>query len=144
MKYMVMLFFCFYSLQGYASETAELTSAELKSKVVEINNAQNKVMMLGSTTADVDVLFSLYTEDFVYIHEIYGGTYTREHLYNNTVKYLKKGGYKRVDDRYKIIRMIPGLNAVAVERLETDDGAKHLAVFEFEGSKVKKITEYWE
>jgi hypothetical protein len=39
--------------------------------------------------------------------------------------------------------MIPGKNAVAVERRE-NSGAIRLSVFEFEGYKVSKIIEYWE
>jgi hypothetical protein len=143
MKYIIIFFCCFTSIYSAAGEKTKLTPIELISRISEINNAQNKVMMLGSTKTDVDDLFSLYTDDFVYIHEVYGGTYTRKHLYKNTMKYLKSGGYKRTTDRYKIINSILGINAIAVERLKIDDNVKHLAVFEFDGSKVSKITEYW-
>lgn len=128
-----------------ANTLSALSSEELKNKVIAINNAQNKAIRLKTTVADADELFSLYTDDFVYIHEVYGGIYTREDLYNNTVKYIKSGGYTRTDDRYKIISMIPGYNAIAVQREQTYKGitSKHLAVFEFTGDKVSKITEYW-
>ena len=129
-----------------AETSAILSSEELKSKIVEINKAQNKAIMLGTTVDDVDKLFSLYTDDFIYIHEVYGGIYKRDELYKNTVKYVKNGGYTRTDDRYQIISMIPGHNAIAVERKQTyeEKTTNHLAVFEFTGDKVSKITEYWQ
>lgn len=122
-----------------------LSSEDLKNKVIEINKAQNKANRLETTVTDVDDLFSLYTDDFVYVHEVYGGTYTRADLYNNTVKYVKSGGYTSTNDRYKIVAMIPGFNSIAVQREQTYEGVtvKHLAVFEFSGDKVSRITEYW-
>lgn len=130
------------SANSIAGDKAQLSVTQLKQKIVEINRAQNKVLMHNSSVKDADDLFSLYTDDFVYIHEVYGGEYTRKHLYRNTVKYLKSGGYNRVDDRYTIVNMMTGLNAIAVLR-EEQDGDRHLAVFEFNGDKVSKITEYW-
>lgn len=47
-------------------------------------------------------------------------------------------------ERYKILRILPGFGAAAVERLEVASGKIHLSVFEFEGNKVSKIIEYWE
>ena len=52
-----------------ASELQVLSSEALKAKVVEITEAQNKVMLKGSTPADVDKLFALYSDDFVYRHD---------------------------------------------------------------------------
>ena len=128
-----------------ADEPPSLSQEELKEMVREINKVQNQVMYKGSTVADVDRLFSMYTEDFVYQHDKYGGVYTRENLYNNTARYVKSGGYQRTDDRYVILEMIAGLNAVAVLRREIYKGEAqdHLSIFEFEGSKVSKIKEYW-
>ena len=54
---------------AHATDTPTLTADALKAKVIEVTNAQNKVMMQGATTADVDQLFSLYTDDFTYVHE---------------------------------------------------------------------------
>ncbi len=128
---------------AYGQDNADLTEDQLLTKVEEINAAQNAVMMQGSDTGTVDFLFSQYTDDFVYEHEVYGGTYSRETLYQNTVNYLNRGGYTLTEDRYTILRMIPGGNAVAVERRE-NGGAIHLSVFEFRGDKVSRIVEYWE
>ncbi|ESP94366.1 hypothetical protein [Pseudoalteromonas luteoviolacea] len=128
-----------------AIESVSLTPSELKKAVNLINGLQNKILMSGSQISDVDTLFSHYTEDFVYIHEVYGGTYTRQHLYSNYVKFLKAGDYQRKDDRYKVTAMIAGHNAISVERQEIYEGeiVKHLSVFEFKGHKVSKIIEYW-
>lgn len=122
-----------------------LTADELQARVVEITDAQNRVMMDGSTVADIDELFSLYTPDFVYIHEVYGGTYTRDQLRANTVRALEAGRYNRSQPRYRVTSMIPGHNGIAVEREEVSSGiAKHhLAVFEFRDDKVSRIIEYW-
>ena len=122
-----------------------LSANELKAKVVEVADAQNKVMLQGSTVADVDALFSLYTDDFVYIHAAYGGTYTRDELYRNTVRLLERGLYNKTEPRYTLISTIPGYEGIAVERQETHKGitSNHLAVFEFRDGKVSKIVEYW-
>ncbi len=128
-----------------AADTLPLSSDELKTKVIEVTDAQNKVMMHGSTVADVDRLFSLYTDDFTYIHEAYGGTYTRDGLYANTIRLLERGIYSKTEPRYTLVSTIPGYNGIAVERQETHKGvtSKHLAVFEFRDGKVSKIIEYW-
>lgn len=130
---------------SHAAELRVLSPTELKAKLVEVTDVQNKVMMLGSTVADVDALFSLYTKDFVYVHEVYGGVYTREDLYKNTVRLLERGKYAMTEPRYTIVSMIPGHNGIAVEREQISKGEakKHLAVFEFREDKISKITEYW-
>lgn len=122
-----------------------LTADELQAKVVAITDAQNKVMMRGSTAADVDVLFTLYTPDFIYIHEAYGGAYTRDELHANTLRALEAGRYGGLEPRYRVIAMIPGHNGIAVEREEVSRGIakRHLAVFEFRDDKVSRIIEYW-
>lgn len=128
-----------------AADSLPLSADELKAKVIEITDAQNKVMMHGSTVADVDKLFSMYADDFTYIHEAYGGTYTKDVLYGNTVRLLKRGIYSKTEPRYTLVSTTPGHNAIAVERQETHKGVtkKHLSVFEFRDAKVAKIIEYW-
>lgn len=111
-------------------------------KVEEVTDAQNKVMMQGSTKADVDELFALYSSDFVYEHEAYGGAYSRETLYKNTLRVLDAGRYDMSSARYTITSTIAGDDAIAVERKE-HTGATHLAVFEFKNGKVSRIVEYW-
>lgn len=56
---------------------------------------------------------------------------------------MESGQYQLTEGRYEILDVMTGLNAAAVERLEVESGKVHLSVFEFEGSKVSRITEYW-
>ncbi|MCT6698398.1 hypothetical protein [Rheinheimera sp. 4Y26] len=134
---------------GAAAQPADarvLDAEELKAKVVAITDAQNKVMLKGSSQADVDALFAMYHADFVYQHQVYGGEYSREKLYANTLRLQAMGKYNLTAPRYQIQAQIPGYNAVAVQRMEMQQGAvhHHLAVFEFRGDKVSRIIEYWQ
>ncbi|MBU1618388.1 MAG: hypothetical protein KJ556_02690 [Gammaproteobacteria bacterium] len=130
---------------GAASELKVLSADELKARIIEINTLQNKVMLKGSVPADVDNLFAFYTDDFVYRHDVYGGHYSKDELYSNTLRLLAMGKYDKTEPRYRIISQIPGYNAIAVERQEKHKGVvkNHLAVFEFRQDKVTKIIEYW-
>ena len=136
---------CFLAFVVPASELQVLAPEALKAKVVEITEAQNKVLLKGSTPADVDKLFDLYHNDFVYRHEVYGGDYQKDTLYNNTLRLQAMGKYNNTEPRYRILTLIPGHNAIAVERQEKYQGElkSHLAVFEFQGDKVSRIVEYW-
>ncbi|TDR43984.1 hypothetical protein DFR29_106129 [Tahibacter aquaticus] len=122
-----------------------LSAEELHGKVIEVTDLQNKVMMHESSVADVDKLFSLYTDNFTYIHAAYGGTYTKDELYGNTIRLLERGMYNKTEPRYTLVTTISGYNSIAVQRQETHKGvtSRHLAVFEFQGAKVSRITEYW-
>jgi len=137
---------CFLVMAGtVAAEPVVLSADELKAKIVEITAAQNQVMLQGSTAEDVDKLFALYSDDFVYRHDVYGGNYSKDELYANTMRLLAMGKYDKTEPRYRIINQIPGYNAIAVERQEVHKGVtkNHLAVFEFRQGKVTKIIEYW-
>ncbi|MDF3126161.1 hypothetical protein [Rheinheimera sp. 1928-s] len=138
--------FCFlFIANAGAAQLKVLSAEELKAKVVEITTAQNQVMLKGSAQADVDKLFALYSDDFVYRHDAYGGNYSKEQLYANTLRLLAMGKYDKTGPRYRILSQIPGYNAVAVERQEVHKGVvkNHLAVFEFRQDKVTTIIEYW-
>lgn len=128
-----------------ATEPSVLSADELKAKVVAITAAQNQVMLQGSIPADVDKLFSYYSDDFVYRHDVYGGNYSKEELYANTLRLQAMGKYAKTEPRYRIVSQIPGYNGIAVERQEVHKGMvkNHLAVFEFRENKVTKIIEYW-
>ena len=130
---------------AHATELPVLSAEELTAKVVEITAAQNQVMLQGSTQEDVDKLFAFYTDDFVYRHDVYGGNYSKDQLYANTLRLIKLGKYDKTEPRYRIIAQMPGYNAVALERQEVHKGVvkHHLAVFEFRQDKVAKIIEYW-
>lgn len=138
--------FCFLVMAcSEAAEPVVLSVDELKAKIVEITAAQNQVMLRGSTAEDVDKLFALYSDDFVYRHDVYGGNYSKDELYANTMLLLAMGKYDKTEPRYRIINQIPGYNTIAVERQEVHKGVvkNHLAVFEFSQGKVAKVIEYW-
>jgi len=126
-----------------AAEVA-LSADKITALVNQVNDASNRVMLKGSTVADVDALFALYSPDFVYVHEVYGGTYSRQQLYNNSLKNLKAGRFQLLQPRYQLLQVIPGLNAAAVQRREFPSGQLHLTVFEFKGGQVAKVIEYWQ
>lgn len=126
-----------------AADNVALTDERIKALVAQVNASSNRMMLSGSKVDDIDTLFSMYTNDFVYIHDAYGGTYSRQTLYDNSVSNLNAGRYKMAQDRYKVLNVMTGLNAAAVERLELKSGKVHLSVFEFKGDQVSKITEYW-
>lgn len=133
-------------LSSLSSSAKALAPEVIMSKVVEINRAQNVVLMKGSTKADLDQLFSLKTEDFTYIHEKYGGTYSRDILYGNYLKRVKNGQYTFEHNRYEIVHVLTGENTAAIQRLQTNTEGEqelHLVVFEFDGDKVSRMVEYW-
>lgn len=140
-----MMLCCLSAFFASADDSKVLAAEALQAKVLEVTEAQNKVMLKGSTPADVDALFALYHPDFVYVHEAYGGAYSRAMLYNNTLKLQAMGKYNLTAPRYRIVAQIPGYNAVAVKREELSQGQSqsHLSVFEFRGDKVSRIVEYW-
>lgn len=141
MRYIIyFILLCLVSLP--AANAKELNSEQLVERVKQVNELQNKVLMADSTKQDIDSLFAQYTDDFTYVHEVYGGTYSRAGLYKNTVKFHGQGDYQFQQPRYQIIQMMTGLNAIAVTRKQFD-GEIHLSVFEFDGEKVKRIIEYW-
>ncbi|WIV96287.1 hypothetical protein [Kinneretia aquatilis] len=122
----------------------ELPPAELEAAVNTINEAQNRAMRASSSAQDVEQLFAQhYAPQFVYVHPAYGGSYSREQLRVNTLRNLRAGRYKDEQGRYQIRRIIPGSGAAAVERLELSSGQLHLSLFEFEGAKLVKLTEFW-
>jgi hypothetical protein len=143
MKIVVMMMGLLMSAACVGANVGEMPADKIKSLVSAENEASNRMMLSGSKESDVDALFAMYSDDFLYIHEVYGGQYTREHLYKNSVRNLNAGRYKNTEGRYRIMNILTGLNAAAVERLEVKSGKVHLTVFEFKGEKISKITEYW-
>lgn len=132
-----------FSGAGMTAEAA-LSADKITALVHQVNDASNRMMLKGSTVADVDALFALYSPDFVYVHEVYGGTYSRQQLYSNSLKNLKAGRFQLVQPRYQVVQVLPGLNAAAVQRREFPSGQLHLTVFEFKGGQVAKVIEYWQ
>ena len=137
-------------LPGYveASETGDLSPQQIEQLVHAVTVAQNKATTRGATIDDVDCLYAMYTADFIYEHPGMDDVYTREHLYSNHVRALHQGRYEEydpVEDAYRIVDMMYGDNAAAVQRIQArlDDAPHRMAVFEFENGKVARIREYW-
>lgn len=87
--------------------------------------------------SDIERKFNQVTDDFVYIHEGYGGEYSRQDLYNGFVRNFNAGWYK--DNKpIKILNAIHGLNMVMIKR-DVDKAT----LFEFRGNKISRITEFW-
>ncbi|WP_196139714.1 hypothetical protein [Aliikangiella sp. G2MR2-5] len=87
--------------------------------------------------ADIDSKFTYLTNDFVYIHEGYGGEYSRQDLYNGFLRNWKNGNYKD-SEPVKILSTFSGLNMLVIKR---EPGGTTL--FEFEKDKISRIKEYW-
>ena len=131
------------------AETAEnLSQRQMERLAYEITEAQNKATTRGATLDDVERLYAMYTEDFIYEHPGMDDVYTREHLYRNHVRALGQGQYEKYDPAeygYRIVDVMPGDNAIAVQRTQArfGDAAPRMAVFEFKNGKVARIREYW-
>ena len=96
-----------------------------------------------ATVTDLDNFYNkFYTTDFKYNHPAYGGIYSRELLYNNTIKYIKSDAYKKEPKRI-ILKKIVGLNAIVVERKYENDSKTTMTLFKFKKNKIYYIEEYW-
>lgn len=111
-----------------------------------------KAFQEGSTVADIDAIFELFTPDFTYVHQQYGGVYSRKRLYNGYINNQKKGRYDGSVADIKVTNMITGLNAVAVEKMfilknkktgKLENGDRQMTFFEFKKGKISRIYEYW-
>ncbi|WP_034058323.1 nuclear transport factor 2 family protein [Lacinutrix jangbogonensis] len=109
-----------------------------------------KTFQSNSSIEDIDRIFELFTDDFTYVHPKYGGTYTREDLYNGYVRNQKNGRYDGSIITIKVLNKIIGLSAVVVHRVyvqKKDDGIKEeeaqMTLFEFKKGKISRIYEYW-
>ena len=136
------------SLQAQNATPAHKDS--LNAVVDEYYRLNLAIFQANSTPDQIDQVFELFTDDFVYEHPKYGGTYSRENLYNGYKRNQANGGYDgSVMDVLEYTR-ITGLNAVVVERsyVRREDngikpGEKQMTLFEFREGKIKRIFEYW-
>jgi len=108
------------------------------------------VFQPNSTVEDIDRIFDLFTDEFVYVHPKYGGTYTREELYEGYVRNQKNGAYNGSIADIRIGKKIIGLNACVVQKHfvekkgdELEEGEPQMTLFEFEKGKISRIFEYW-
>lgn len=125
-----------------ADEEEHLSKEALQEIFKKYKAAQDKVFSKGSTVEGANALFDFYTPDFEYNHPKYGGIYSRELLYNNTVKYLQSGGYDDERER-KVLKTIIGLDAIVVEQQYVGDDKTTMTLIKFKGDKICYIEEYW-
>lgn len=140
----------FVSTRINAQEVNKVHRDSLISIVNEYYELNVKVFQINSTVKDIDNIFNLYTEDFTYVHPKYGGTYTREDLYNGYTRNQKNGGYDGTVMDIKIVNRIIGLNAVVIEKRfikkedsEIIEGESEMTLFELRDGKISRIFEYW-
>ena len=119
-----------------------LDESQLEALYKQYVQAQKQVFTQGSTDADVDHLYSFYTNDFVYNHPGYGDEYSREHLYNNTLRNLKAGRYNNSKKRTTINKIL-GLNAIVIEQQYEGETETTMTLFKFRKDKIYYIHEYW-
>jgi len=134
-----------------AQEFQELNKDSISNLVKQYYELNKQVFAANSTVPDIDRIFDLFTDDFTYIHPKYGGTYSRETLYNGYVRNQKNGAYDGKIVDIKITNIIVGLNAIVVEKKfvkktadgTLEEGAAEMTLFEFRENKIAKIFEYW-
>lgn len=143
-------FLLFSTVQLIAQEATKAHKDSLDSVVEKYYDLNLKIFQANSTIGDIDSAFKLFTDDFEYFHPKYGGTYSREDLYNGYINNQKNGAYDGKITDIKIINKIIGLNAVVVRKSFVEKqngginvGAAEMTLFEFKNGKISRISEYW-
>lgn len=136
--------------QTIAQDASKEHKDSLDSVVKQYYALNLKIFQANSTIDDIEKAFKLFTDDFEYVHPKYGGTYTRQDLYDGYVRNQKNGSYDGKITDIKILNKIIGLNAVVVQKQfveKTDSGTKlgesEMTLFEFKNGKISRIFEYW-
>lgn len=130
----------------YAQTATPAHKDSMATMVQQYYDLNIKIFQKVSTPEQIDSLFTYFTSDFEYIHEKYGGLYTRQDLYEGYLNNQANGGYDGSIVGVELLRMITGLNAVAVERryIQLDGPSEQqMTLFEFRNGKIKRIVEYW-
>lgn len=141
----------FFTDDACGQEATPLHKDSLKNVIHRYYELSLKIYQSNSVAKDIDDLFELFTEDFVYVHPKYGGAYTRKDLYDGYVRNQKNGAYDGSIADLSLKNMIIGLNAVVTERayLKKEDSGEFtevdpgMTLFEFKDGKISKIFEYW-
>jgi len=140
----------FSGLKVNAQEANKAHRDSLNTLVEKYYKLNLKVFQANSQVVDIDNIFEIFTEDFTYVHPKYGGTYTREDLYNGYKRNQKNDGYDGSIIDFKISNKIIGLNAVVVEKRfvkrkegKINEGDSQMTLFEFKNGKIIRIFEYW-
>ena len=136
--------------QIIAQDSKKAHKDSLNTVITKYYDLNLKIFQANSTIVDINNAFALFTDDFTYVHPKYGGTYTREDLYNGYIRNQKNGGYDGTVTDIKITNKIVGLNAVVVQKRfvkenagEIQDGELQMTLFEFKEGKILRIFEYW-
>ena len=135
---------------AFAQEATKVHKDSLNTLVKKYYDLNIKIFQANSTVKDIDNVFELFTDDFTYVHPKYGGTYTREDLYNGYVRNQKNGGYNGSVTNIEVLKKITGLNAVVTQKRfiekkkgKLEKGKPQMTLFEFRKGKISRIFEYW-
>ncbi len=147
------LFISLTTLLSFNISAQEVTVAHKDSINTVLKNYYDlnlKMFQAGSTVRDIDKAFSLFTDDFTYVHEKFEGYYTKESLYKSALRNHKRGGYNGKVTDFKIINKIIGLNGATVQKRFVlkkkgviSESELQMSLFEFKGGKISRIVEYW-
>lgn len=145
------ILFIFFLIGKINAQEIKMTHKDSLNVVLEKYYELNlKVFQSGSNIDDIDNIFSLLTEEFIYVHPKYGGVYTRENLYTGYKRNQEKGSYNGKVIDIQIINKIVGLNAIAVNKRfikkvndKTVEGEINMTLIEFRKGRISKIFEYW-
>lgn len=141
----------FLNIDVKAQEITEAHKDSIRGVVEQYYSLNLKVYQQNSTRDDIDNLFNLFTDDFVYIHPKYGGEYSRKDIYEGYINNQNNGSYNSSITDVKIKNMIIGLNALVTDRVylrraesgEPEEVDPGMTLFEFKDGKICKIFEYW-
>lgn len=129
-------------IQTNREAATPLSNDELMAIFKAYTQAKNSVFRKGSTPEDVDKLYAFYTADFIYDHPGYGGEYSREHLYTNTLRFQKQGRY--ADNKPRILkRVLFGKSSLVVEEENADTKKIYICIIKFKKDKIYYIEELW-
>jgi hypothetical protein len=149
-SYLYLLFLSLVSHQLIGQEATVAHKDSLDAVVANYYKLNLKVFQVNSEVNDIDNIFALFSADFTYVHPKYGGTYTRNDLYDGYVRNQKNGSYDGSVIEIRILDQITGLNAVVVEKQfikkkegTISKGNAQMTLFEFKDGKISRIFEYW-
>jgi len=151
-SYLALIIMLFAGLKMANAQQTKLNTTQdsLNHQLNEYYRLNVIVFQPNSTIEDIDHIFELFTDDFTYVHEQYGGVYTRQELYDGYKRNQENGGYDGEVADIKVNSKIFGYNAIAASKsfmLKKEGGIKagdpQLALFEFKNGIIYRITEYW-
>lgn len=137
MRNMMVCLLAILTINVTAATTEGSSDSGLTNRAMAWYAAIEALSVESATSQDIDTIFSLVTDDFVYEHPKYGGMYTKAQLYEGFKANFARGAYKKSKPT-KIVNTIEGLNMVVVER-----DKNKVTLFEFEEGRIAGIKEYW-